>query len=334
MRRREFIALLGCAPVGLPMMAYGQQQAGGAKRAKRYRIGFITGVPPEGVAPSLVRFIEGMRELGYREGVNFDLESRYGRGDMSTLPGLAEELVRFNPDVILAGHTTAAVAVRHATSKIPIVCPLLGADLTRLGLAGSQARPNENVTGVLYYVEGLPGKLLEIALEIVPGATRFGLLADLAGVANAALERDVKLASKGSVAQIISVGVHGLDEIEPAFRSLVKQGIAAIIVPSAPTLSSGRDLIARLAFAAAVPSVFSAREYVDAGGLISYGVSFRESYHKAAAYVDKILRGATPADLPLEFPTKLELVVNLKTARAIGVTIPPAMLARADEVIE
>jgi putative tryptophan/tyrosine transport system substrate-binding protein len=328
MRRRSFIA-------GLSMVATGvvSFDALGQNRAKRHRIGFITGVPPEGVAPSWARFIDGMKELGYREGVNFDVESRFGRGDMAALPALAEELVRLNPDVILAGHTTAAFAAKRATSTIPIVCPLLGADLAKLG-AANQARPNENVTGVLYYVEGLPGKLLEIAREMVPGATKFGLLADLGGVANATLEHDVKVASTGSAAQIISVGVHGLDEIEPAFRSLVKDGIAAIIVPSAPTLSSARDLIARLALAAGIPSVFSAREYVDAGGLISYGVSFRENYYKAATYVDKILRGAKPTDLPLEFPTKLELVVNLKTARAIGLTVPPAMIARADEVIE
>ena len=329
MKRRSFIAGLGL--VATNVISF---DALGQTRAKRHRIGFITGVPPEGVAPSLARFIEGMKELGYREGVNFDVEPRYGRGDMARLPALAEELVRLKPDVILAGHTTAALAVKRATSTIPIVCPLLGADLTKLGLAASQARPNENVTGVLYYVEGLPGKLLEIALEIVPGGARFGLLADLGGVANAALQQDVKIASTGSAAQVISAGVHGLDEIEPVFASLVKDQIAALIVPSAPTLSSARELIAKLALAARIPSVFSAREYVDAGGLISYGVSFRANYHKAATYVDKILRGATPADLPLEFPTKLELIVNLKTARAIGVTIPPAMLARADEVIE
>jgi putative tryptophan/tyrosine transport system substrate-binding protein len=328
-RRRSFIA--GLSLVATSAVSF---DAVGQMRAKRHRIGFITGVPKEGAASWLARFIEGMRELGYREGVNFDVEPRYGQGDMATLPALAKELVRLYPDIILAGHTTAALAAKRATSTIPIVCPLLGADLAKLGLAASQARPNENVTGVLYYVEGLPGKLLEIALEIVPGATKFGLLADLGGVANAALEHDVKVASTGSAAQIISIGVHGLDEIEPAFNSLVKDRIAAVIVPSAPTLSSARDLIARLASAAGIPSVFSSREYVDAGGLISYGVSFRESYHKAATYVDKILRGATPADLPLEFPTKLELVVNLKTARAISVTIPPAMLARADEVIE
>ena len=329
MKRRHFIAGLGLiATSSIPFGALGQT------RVKRHRIGFITGVTPEGVAPSLARFIEGMKELGYREGVNFEIEPRYGRGDMAALPALAEELVRLNPDIILAGHTTAALAAKRATSTIPIVCPLLGADLTRLGLAASQARPNENVTGALYYVEGLPGKLLEIALEIVPGAAKFGLLADLGGVANAALEHDVKVASTGSAAQVISVGIHGIDEIEPALNALVKDRIEVLIVPSAPTLSSARHLIARLASSAGIPSVFSAREYVDAGGVISYGVSYRENYHKAATYVDKILHGATPADLPLEFPTKLELIVNLKAARAIGVTIPPAMLARADEVIE
>lgn len=329
MRRRSFIAGLGMVAASVASF-----EARGQTRTRRHRIGFITGVPPEGVATSWVRFIEGMKELGYREGVNFEVESRYGRGDMATLPRLAEELVALSPDIIIAGHTTAAVAVNRATSKIPIVCPLLGADLTRLGLTASQARPDGNVTGILYYVEGLPGKLLEIALEIVPAATRFGLLADLAGVANAALEHDVKTASGRSAAQIISIGVRGLDEIEPAFNSLLKESIAAIIVPSSPTLSSARERIAALASAARIPSVFSAREYVDAGGLMSYGISFRESYYKAAGYVDRILRGAKPADLPLEFPTKLELVVNLKTATAIGVTLPPAMLSRADEVIE
>jgi putative ABC transport system substrate-binding protein len=170
MKRRSFIA--GLSMIATNVVSF---DVLGQMRAKRYRIGFITGVPPESVAPSLARFIEGMRELGYREGVNFDVESRYGRGDMATLPALAAELVRLNPDIILAGHTTAAFAAKRATSTIPIVCPLLGADLTKLGLAASQARPDENVTGVLYYVEGLPGKLLEIALEIVPGAVKFGL---------------------------------------------------------------------------------------------------------------------------------------------------------------
>jgi putative ABC transport system substrate-binding protein len=329
MKRRKFIAGLGLiATNAISFGAYGQA------RTKRYRIGFLTGVPPEGAATSLVRFFDGMRDLGYREGVNFDVEYRYGRGEMARLPALAEELVRLNPDIILAGHTTAAVAAKHATSTIPIVCPLLGADLARLGLVASQARPTENVTGVLYYVEGLPGKLLEIAIEVVPGATRFGVLADLAGVANAALEHDVKAASTRSAVQIISVGIRSVDEIEPAFKTLVKDGIAGVIVPSSPTFSSARDLVAGLALTAGIPAVFSAREYVDAGGLVSYGVSFRGNYYKAATYVDKILHGARPADLPLEFPTKLELVVNLKTAKAIRVTIPPGMLARADEVIE
>jgi putative ABC transport system substrate-binding protein len=187
MKRRSFIA--GMSMVATSVASF---EALGQTRTKRHRIGFITGVPPESVAASLARFIEGMRELGYREGVNFDVEQRYGRGDMATLPALAEELVRLNPDIILASHTTAAFAAKRATSTIPIACPLLGADLTRLGLAASQARPSENVTGVLYYVEGLPGKLLEIALEIAPGAAKFGLLADLGGVVNAALEHDVK----------------------------------------------------------------------------------------------------------------------------------------------
>src|SRR5262245_34295450 len=222
-----------------------------------------------------------MREFGYVEGQNIDIEYRFAEGRLERFPALAEELIRLSPNVIVAFVTPAAVATRALTQTIPIVCPLL-ADPIHLGLIASDSRPGGNVTGVLFRTEGLAGKQLELALQMIPDVVTIGFVVNVAS--GVIIDRQ---------------------ELEHACQKL------------------GR-----------LPTIYGFREHVDAGGLVSYGVNLAENFHRAAAYVNKILKGANPGDLPVEFPTELELVINERAAKALGLIIPQSVLVRADEVIE
>ena len=244
-----------------------------------------------------------------------------------------EELVRLKPDAIVAATTPGALAAKQATAGIPIV----GVNLTDpvgFGLVTSEARPGTNVTGVLYRLEGMAGKQVELALDLMPGTSKMGVLVDVTNPSNMLQLREVEAAAGKSAVSIAPVNIRTADEISAAIQAFVRERASIVIVLAAAMFVNARRQIATFALASHLPTIYSFREHVEDGGLISYGVDLRQNFRRAAYFVDKILKGAKPADLPIEFPTKVELVVNVTTAKAIGLTIPPTLLGRADEVIE
>jgi ABC-type uncharacterized transport system substrate-binding protein len=274
-----------------------------------------------------------LRDLGYIEGRDYALADRYADGDLARLPALAQELVRLVPDVIVAAPGSAVLAARQATASIPIVGVNMN-DPVGMGLVANEARPGSNVTGVLVRVPGQAGKQLEIARDAVAGARRIGVLGNLEEASNVLQWRETESAAAKSGVALSLVEVHAADEIGPAFEKFASERAGVVIVLGQVTFVTMRRQIAAFALAARLPTVYSFREHVEDGGLISYGINLRANYRRAAFYVDRILKGEKPADLPVEFPTKVELVVNLATAKALGLTIPSSLLARADEVIE
>ena len=324
LKRRAFITLLGGAAAAWPLAARAQERpliawlSGGARGAS---VGFIDA------------FLQGMRELGYVESRNFDVVYRYADGYAERLPALAEELVRLKPKVILAAAAGQAVAAKNATATIPIVTPAL-ADAVHLGLIASEARPGGNVTGITPYVSGLPAKQLELAREIVPGARRIGVLNDINDPKGPPQWEELQAAGRLLEVSVTATEVRSPDDLVKAIQGLREQQPDAVIVLQTSMLLSERQKIAALAAAMRLPMIYGYREHVVDGGLISYGVDLRDCFRRSAVYVDKILKGAAPGDLPVEFPTKLELVINFKTAKTLGLEVPPSLLARADEVIE
>jgi putative ABC transport system substrate-binding protein len=245
---------------------------------------------------------------------------------------LAEELLRLSPNVIVATVTPAAVAARALTQTIPIVCPLL-ADPIRFGLIASEARPGGNVTGVSFRTEGLTGKQVELALQMIPDVVKIGFLVNVAS--GVIIDRqELEATCEKLVIKAVPAEVRAPNDLDAAFQALANDHVQALIVLVDGMLFSQREKIAALAASVRLPAIYGFRDHVDAGGLVSYGVNLSENFHRAATYVNKILRGAKPGDLPVEFPTKLELIVNKKAAKALGLNIPPAVLVRADEVIE
>ena len=247
------------------------------------------------------------------------------------MPTLAEELVALKPDLILAGTSAVARIVRHATPEIPIVCPLLG-DPIGSGLIASYARPGGNVTGILPAIEGLVGKQIAFGRELIPAGLKIGML--YTESTRVALKQEAEDAAAKLSAELVTVAVRAPDDVGRGFYTLAKSDVNLVFVPPDPMLFAEGRKIATAALTARVPTVFSIREDVDGGGLMSYGVDYRDNFRRAADYVDKIMSGTRPADLPVELPTKFELVINLKTAKALGLQVPPSLLARADEVIE
>jgi putative ABC transport system substrate-binding protein len=243
-----------------------------------------------------------MRELGYTEGRDFDVVYRLADFDRDRLPQLAAELVQLHPDVIVVAASLDAVVAKKATNTIPIVVAALG-DPIALGLIASEARPGGNVTGVTPYVKGLPSKQLELARELVPGATRVGLVDDITDPKAHPQRLEIETTARGLAIKVVSVEVRTAAEIGPAYETLAAERVEVVIVEKS-------------------------------GGLASYGVNLDWCFQRAAYFVDRILKGAKPAELPVEFPTKLELLINLKTAKTLGVTVPTALLVRADQVIE
>jgi len=325
LKRREFIKRLGGAAAAWPLGARAQVST------KRPLIGVMVAVTRPG-NPVLNAFVRGLRELGYVEGQNIDIAWRFAEGRMDRFAELAEGLVRLMPDVIIAAVTPAAVATKKLTQTIPIVCPLL-ADPIRLGLIASESRPGGNVTGLLFRLEGLTGKQIELALELIPNLARIGLLVNVAS--GVIIDRqEAESASQRLGIKLVPAEVRTPNDLDAAFQALANDGVQAVIVLVDGMLFNERGRVAALAAAARLPAIYGFRDHVDAGGLVSYGVNLADNFHRAAAYVVKILKGAKPADLPVEFATKFEMVVNLKTAKALGLTVPPTLLARADEVIE
>jgi putative ABC transport system substrate-binding protein len=277
-------------------------------------------------------FRDGLHALGYVDGQTIDIVARGSHGDPRRLEVDAREMVQLEPDVILANVSQAVLEVRKATSTIPIVCPNL-IEPEHMGLVSSLARPGGNVTGTLNRIEGMSRKQVEIAHELLPRASTIGFLSNAGRSASSATQRDdMESAAAALGLKFVVVEARGGDELSAAFEGLASQGAQVVIVAIGFVNESVH--IANLGLRTGLPSVYGFREHVEAGGLLSYGVNLKENYRRAAAFVDKILKGTNPADLPVEFPTKLELVINLRTAKTLGVSISPLLLVGADDVIE
>jgi putative tryptophan/tyrosine transport system substrate-binding protein len=323
------VAWLGVA-LGAPAMP---SLVGAQAPGKLRRIGWLTGGSPGSHAKLLDAFRDALREHGWIEGRNIALEVRWAEGDLRRLPALAEELARLKPDVILTAAQPVNLAMKNATSSIPIVMAT-GADPVGGGLVASLARPGGNVTGLSGFYEVMPVKMIELAAAVVPPRARVALFVDAKspfarGEYRDAVERAVK--TFGLRADYFLAGTP--EELGGAWSAVAKERPAVVIALPGSMFFALGDRIVKSAAELKLPLIGPFEEWADAGALISYAVSLIESYRRAASYVDKILRGAKPADLPIEQPTRLSLAVNLKTAKALGVAIPPAILARADRVI-
>jgi len=304
---------------------------------KIYRIGYLAAGWGSGTAylRPLEAFRQGLRELGWVEGQNVLIEYRFAEGRLERLPGLAEELVRLKVDVIAASPTPAALAAKNATRTIPIV----GMSLTEpvgVGLVASLARPGGNVTGVAYgFDTDIFGKQLELLKEVIPKVRRVAVLSNPGNSpAQPLIMSSVEGAARSLGLQLQLLEARGPGEFDSAFAVMAKERAGALLVTGDPMFFLHRARLAELAVKNRLPSMSTQGQWVEAGGLMSYGPSFPDLYRRAATYVDKILKGARPADLPIEQPTKFELVINLKTAQALGLTIPRSLLQRADQVIE
>jgi putative ABC transport system substrate-binding protein len=331
MRRREFIMLAGGAALPKLMLMPAAHAEGSSKRPL---VVWLAAYPlnPDG-GPFQGAFINGMKDQGYVEGHDYDLVRRSANGALDRLSGVVEDVIRLKPDVILAAATIEAVAAHRATTTIPVVCGAL-ADAVHLGLIATEARPGGNVTGIEPYIGGLPAKQIELAREIVPDAGKIGLLTNLEDPKGPPQARDLEAAGHALGLQIVSVNADRPDNIEDALQTLARERVEVVIVLQTNLFVVKAAQIAASALEKRLPTVYGYREHVIPGGLVSYGVDLRWCFRRAAYFVAKILRGTAPGDLPIEFPTSFWLAANLKTAKALGVTIPPSLLARADEVIE
>ena len=278
-------------------------------------------------------FRQRLRELGYVDGQNIAFEVRSAEGRAERLPDLAADLVRLKVDVIVAGGTPAPLAAKRATTAIPIVMASAG-DPVGSGLVASLARPGGNVTGLSLLVPELGGKRLQLLKEVVPGVSRVAVLWNAANPYPVLVWRQTEAAARALGVHLQSLDVRGPDDLEGAFAAATRGRAGALITVEDPLTFGQRKRIVDFAARARLPAMYGFREFVDAGGLMSYAASLADLSRRAATYVDKILKGAKPADLPVEQPTKFELVINLKTAKALGLTIPPSVLIRADQVIQ
>jgi putative ABC transport system substrate-binding protein len=325
MRRRELLLLAGAMTAARPLRA---------QQAAMPVIGFLSSVSPGPMAAFVSAFRQGLSEAGYVEGQNLAIEYRWAEGRYDRLPALAAELVGRKLDVIVTtGGTVSARAVKSATSTIPIVS-VFGGDPVADGLVASLARPGGNLTGLSILVSELMPKRLELLAELVPQA---GVIALLVNPSNSNAERiirEVQEAARAKGVQLQILKASAVSEIDTAFASLAELHADALVVAADPFFNSRREQLVALAARHAVPAIYEWREFAAAGGLISYGTSLGAVYRQIGIYTGRILKGAKPADLPVQQPTTFELVVNLNTAKALGLTVPPSILARADEVIE
>jgi len=295
-------------------------------------VAFMSLVAPERNVRLMDAFMQGLRQFDLAEHRDFELTLRSAYGRLDRAASLAQEVVDLRPDVILATATPAVVSLCALTKTVPIVCPLL-ADPVHLGLIASMSHPGSNVTGILFRTEGLIGKQLELALQLVPDAHRIGFLVNVAG--SVVIDREeLERANRKLGVELVTREVRAPDDLDGAFRTLANSSVQALVVQTDPMFFNEREQISVLAAAMRLPAIYAFRDHVDAGGLISYGVNLAECFRSAAGYVVRILKGSKAGDLPVEFPTKLELVLNLKAAKALGIMVPPTLLATADDVIE
>jgi putative ABC transport system substrate-binding protein len=297
------------------------------------RIGYLAGSTPDAQSARIEAFRQGLRELGYVEGKNIVIESRYAEGKLERLPALAAELVRLKVDVILTAGPPATRPAKEATVTIPIVMAQ-DSDPVGNGFVASLARPGGNITGLATLAPEISGKQLELLKEIVPKLSRVAVLGISTRPGNAQSLRETELAARAFGVKLQYLDVLSSKDIETAFREASKGRAEAVLVLASPVFSSQRTQIVELAVKNRLPAIYPQSEYVEDGGLIFYGASYIDLYRRAATYVDKILKGTKPADLPVEQPTKFELVINLKAAKQIGLTIPQSVLYRADRVIK
>jgi putative tryptophan/tyrosine transport system substrate-binding protein len=325
--RRHFLVTSMAGAVAAPIATGAQQRVG-----KVPRIGVLGEKSP--ADPFLAAFRQGLRELGYTEGQNIVVEYRYANGMVDRFPELAAELIRLKVDVLVVGGAAAARAAKAKTKTVPIVFALPG-DPVGSGLVASLNRPGGNATGTSTLLPELSRKQLELLKAAVPRVSRVTVLHNSAGrpVAGLALNA-TREAARALAVELQVLEVREPNELVSAFAAARAQQADALLALSDPVLGNKLAQLAELAAKHRLPAIYVRREFAEAGGLLAYGPSFPDNYRRAATYVDKILKGAKPADLPVEQPTKVELVINLKTAKALGLTIPPSLLARADQVIE
>ena len=330
MRRREFVTLIGGAIVAWPLLAR-------AQRRSTPVVGFLGYGMPNPAGPVATSFRQGLRELGYIEDRNIVIEYRWAEEKPERFPALAAGLVALKVDVIFsAGGTLAALAAMRATSSIPIVFGVVG-DPVAEGFVSSLARPDSNATGLSYVTSDMVGKWLELLKQVAPGVTLVAVLLKPDAMPQHAKEvRLNKLAAAGHAlgVQLQIVEAQGPDDFDRAFSEISTRGAGGLVVLPTPAFDLGRQRIVGLAGDQRLPAVYASRTYVESGGLMSYGPNTDDMHRRAAAYVDKILNGAKPSDLPVEQPTRFELVINLKTAKELGLTVPPSLLATALDVIE
>jgi putative ABC transport system substrate-binding protein len=325
MRRRDFIACFGGAAVAWPLAARAQQAAMPV-------VGFVRSESLADATNLVTAFRQGLKEAGFVEGQNVTVEYRSGEGQRERLQSVVAELIR-RPVTAIAGNSVAMLAAKAATTTIPVVFAS-GGDPVQQGLVASLNRPGGNVTGIVFLSGTLGTKRLELLRQIAPQATAIGMLANPNTTETETERTDVQAAARAIGMQLIVADVSSDRDIEPALAALVQRGVGALLVGAGGFMTSHRERIVALATRHALPAMYGLREFVAAGGLMSYGTSITDAFRQVGVYTGRILKGEKPADLPVMQSTKFELVLNLKTAKTLGLAIPPSLLALADEVIE
>ena len=325
MKRREFITLLSGAAAAWPLAARAQQPAMPV-------IGFLRSASLIDATHLVAAFRRGLKETGFVEGQNVAIEYRSADDHLDRLPALVADLIR-RPVAVIVGNIAAALAAKAATTAVPIVF-VTGTDPVRDGLVASLNRPGGNVTGVSFLAGELGTKRLELLRQVAPRATTIAVLVNPNSAETVAERREVEVAAQAIGQQLIVLDVESVRDVEAAFATFVERGAGALLIGTGPFMNSHRERLAALAVHYRLPAIFSLREFPAAGGLMSYGTSITDGYRQAGNYVGRILKGEKPADLPAVQSTKFELVINLKTAKALGLEIPDKLLALADEVIE
>jgi putative ABC transport system substrate-binding protein len=323
-RRSLFFALVCCAVLLGPA---------GAQSPPLLLIGVLDGTSEAAARTNHGALREGLRQLGYVEGRNVRFEYRFANGALDRLPELAVELVRLNPHVIVSGPLPANLALKKATSTIPVVMAT-GADPVGFGLAQSLSHPGGNFTGMTNFAEELASKQLDVIRELLPDITRIGALVNVTNPLHVPQWQETQDAAQKATLSVVRYDYQAIEDMERAFSRFVDEKVQAVLIPPDVTFNAQRERIVALAAKSNLPAVYFNRLYVQSGGLLSYGPNISDGYLRAATFIDKIIKGEKPGALPIERPTRIELVVNLKAAKALGLTVSPVFLARADEVIE